>query len=357
VKPENNHKPVSAEQRLREVLQRTVTAQELSNMEFAPIKWIIPDLLPEGLAIIAGKPKTGKSFLALNMAVAVALGGRVFGNTQVERGEVLYIALEDGLRRLRGRYDMVKALPTDKLHFCTEWPRGQKGLEDLRLWLSCHEKCRLVILDTLARIRDDDRDPSYQRDYDFITELKKVADGRHIAFVLIHHTRKAAADDVLDQVSGTTGITGAADSLWILQRSRGKADATLTVSGRDFPEQELALKYQPEIGWSLMGNAEDVRMSDERRQILELLEDGPMSITEVSKDLGKNRNTTKNTMMKLKEAGKVVYDPQNRRWQIVCSPRSPHSLIDQTTQTTETTQTTRTMQTTVIAEKGGRRRK
>jgi DNA-binding transcriptional ArsR family regulator len=281
------------------------------------MKWIVPDLLPEGLAIIAGKPKTGKSWLALNLAAAVSIGGSVLGRIKVERGDVLYLALEDGERRLRTRIDAIKALPTDRLTFWTACPRGEKGLEDLRIWLQCKPDARLLIVDTLARIREDEGEVSYQRDYDFIARLKSVADGRKVALVLVHHSRKQDAEDALDLVSGTTGITGAADSLWILQRTRGQVDATLTVSGRDFAETELALRYDPGVGWSSRGDAREIQKTEERQAIRDHLaeNEGPLRTSQIAKALGKTESVVSHLLSKMRVDG-IVTSPEYGKWSL-----------------------------------------
>jgi RecA-family ATPase len=290
-----------------ELLQGDITAEEIMGKEYPDPKWIVSDLLPEGLAIIAVKPKVGKSWLALNIAIAVSLGGRVLGQIQVERREVLYLALEDTERRIRRRLDMLKAVPSRKLFIRCFWQRGEPGLADLRLWLQCHPGCGLVIVDTLGRVREPSGEMSYLEDVDFIGKLKAIADGRSLTILMIHHCRKANAEDFLDLVSGTNGIAGSADTVWVLQRARGTTDAILDVTGRDIEEKQLALRYDQDIGWSLLGDAKELRLSQERQEIVKVLResDAPMKPHDVAALLDKPPNTVKQLLWKMSKDGEV----------------------------------------------------
>jgi hypothetical protein len=261
------------------------TAADLLAKELPPVSWAIPGILPEGLTLLGGKPKMGKSWLALGIGVAIATGGVVLGTVRVEAGDVLYLALEDNERRMQDRLRTL--LGVDK------YSRTPPGLERLhprylapRLdetpglitilggWLQEHPETRLVIIDTLARIRPRRRNGgnAYEQDYQDLAPLQDLANQYHVAILVVTHLRKQAADDPLDTLSGTLGLSGGADATLVLTRDRGRADAVLTGSGRDIPEISLALKWDPEIAsWSVMGNAEDYRVSQERQEIMDLM--------------------------------------------------------------------------------------
>lgn len=253
-----------------------------------------------------GSPKLGKSWLALNLAISIASGGRALGQVPVERGEVLYLALEDGPRRLKNRLQMVlrNAPAPEGLHFETSWaPLDAGGAEDLSAWLGMHPETRLVVIDVIARLRSPvkDRSDRYLADYMMAEQIKKVADDHAVAIAAVHHTRKAAADDFTDTVSGTNGLAGAADSIIVLRRSRSQADATMHVTGRDIEEQELALKFNPLIGnWSLMGDARQWALSEQRRRIIELLRDaGPLAPKAVADELEEDRAAIRQTLTRM----------------------------------------------------------
>jgi len=216
-----------------------------------PIRWIVPDLLPEGLTILAGKPKMGKSWLALALALAVASGTAVLGQGPLERGPVLYLALEDHERRLQRRLaQLLDDAPAPRLHeLLTACPRlHEGGVAVLEKWLLRRAGARLLIVDTLAKVRTPTppRTGIYEADYEALRDLKRLADAHAVALLLIHHLRKQPATDVFDQVSGSTGLTGAADSVLVLQRERGSSAAILHVSGRDVDERQVRLTFDRE---------------------------------------------------------------------------------------------------------------
>ncbi len=295
------------------------TAQELMGREIPPISWVVPGLLPEGLTIFAGKPKMGKSWLALGLALSAAEGGKALDKFAVERGEVLYLALEDSERRLQSRLDkLLSDAPPQSLHFETHWPRlDQGGLEHLDAWLEKHGHTRLVIIDTLARVRTPRKGNAniYDEDYRAGVPLKGLADKYGVAIVVIHHLRKEPADDPLDTVSGSTGLTAVADSIWVLKRPRGQADAFLFVTGRDVEDQELALSWNAEsVTWTCIGDAQEHRRSEARATVLlaMAISGTPMSPGEVAKAIGRGRNTVKQLMWRMMCDGELKSDGSGR---------------------------------------------
>lgn len=289
------------------VLDNTVTARALMAMNFPEPKWVVPGILPEGTTILAGKPKMGKSWLALEVAVAVASGGVALGKERVEQGSVLYLALEDNLRRLQSRLTKLLrgGVAPNKLELITEWPRlDDGGLAVLETWLTSHPDARLLILDTLEKVRGKraGKNP-YGEDYQAVEPLLSLAARRNVAVLIVHHLRKQGAEDPLDEVSGSTGLTGGVDGVLVLKRERGRADAYLHVTGRDIEdEQELALNWDKDTAtWTIAGEAEEYRMSRERQEIVDCLHSigGPAAPKEVSDALGKDHNSVKQLMWKM----------------------------------------------------------
>ena len=264
------------------------TAAELCEQEFRPLKWAIPDLVPEGLTILAGRPKFGKSWLALDFAVAAASGGSAMGTVPCKGGPVLYLALEDTDRRLQERLRAVLqgTDPPEDLEYATEWRRtDQGGLEDLRMWLQSRSKhdARLVIIDTLQKLRGaKKRDAGvYDDDYRAVADFKKLADEYTVPIMVLHHENKAGHEDPLMAVSGTAGITGAADTIMVLRReSRSDPNATLSVTGRDVVVDEIALQQDMQTGkWLKLGRADDFRISEQRRTLVRALADNAGQMT------------------------------------------------------------------------------
>ena len=270
-------------------IPETVTAADLMAAELPPVRWGVRGVLPEGVTLLAGKPKLGKSWLALGLCVAVASGGVALGTRQVEQGDVLYLALEDNRRRLQKRLGKMLCGPAPEgLEIATAWPKlDEGGVEALGAWLGEHPEARLVAVDTLAKIRQRTRGQNvYQEDYAALEELLP-----------------------LDEISGSSGLTGGVDGVLVLKRDRGKADAVLHVDGRDIEEPaEYALKWDAETaGWTIVGDAEEYRMSEERKEIFGVLieADEFLSPGEVADALGKPRNTIKQRLWRMAQDGQV----------------------------------------------------
>jgi hypothetical protein len=292
-----------------------ITAKKLGEMEFPPRRWVVPDLITEGLTLLAGRPKIGKGWLALNIAVAVATGGLAMGKIQVEIGEALYLSLEDSWRRMKERLE--KTIPLSELpeglHIETigSLPRlNQGGLAILDAWLRKYPGVKLVIVDTLARVKPEKKrgDDSYQHDSGVVGDLQKLAFDHQVALILIHHTNKRQTEDIVEEVSGTYGLTGASDAVAVLSRkARGQMDGILKLTGRDIEEQELAMNFDPDLGlWNLLGETREVTRSKERQDILLLLKElGPMSAKQIAEHLSKNLNNIYVMLSRMKDAGEV----------------------------------------------------
>jgi hypothetical protein len=295
------------------------TLQELLARQLPHVQWAIPDILPEGLTLLAGKPKLGKSWLALSVALAVASGGVALGTYPVTQGEVLYLALEDNERRLQSRAQQLLASMTtvpNSISFELRWPRlDQGGLTYLEEYLQTHPDVRLVVIDTWARVspKAQHRQRSqYEDDYAALTPLKYLADTYRVSILAIHHLRKMWGDDVLDEITGSIGLTGAVDGALILKRERGQHEASLFVTGRDIEhEQQLALRFDAQtVLWTQVGNAEEVTRTKERQDILDLLnEQFPEGMTprQVAEALDKNYHTTRCLLRKLEVAGLIQH--------------------------------------------------
>jgi hypothetical protein len=290
---------------------------DLLSWELPPVRWTIPEILPEGLTLLAGKPKLGKSWLALSVALSIAAGGVALGAQPVAKGDVLYLALEDNARRLQSRARRLLESMTEtpsNLEFALDCPRlGEGGLAYLEEYLKAHPQLRLVVIDTWARVAPpsgERRCSQYEGDYESLTPLKRLADTYHVSILAVHHLRKTGSSDVLDEIIGSTGVTGAVDGTIILKRDRGQTDATLFVTGRDVErEQQLALSFDATTAlWTLVGNAEELCCTRARQAILDLLrEQGPdgMSAREIAATLQKNYHTTRSLLRKMEDAGEV----------------------------------------------------
>lgn len=276
-------------------------ASELATMRFDSVRWAIPGLLPAGLTILAGRPKLGKSWLGLGWSIDVSRGVPCLKKMEVVQGEALYLALEDGPQRMQERIALMLGdhQPPNALHIATDWPRmNEGGLDLLEQFLGQHPFVRLITIDTFKRVRPKEKGNQrlYDLDYDAIQPVAALARQYNVAVIVVLHTRKGESSDPLEMVSGTLGLSGAADCVMVLRRERGQADASLFVTGRDVEEQDLALRWEKEdvLGWSLLGNAEDFRRSSERQAILDMVQSMPgLSPTDIADALGKARGAVR----------------------------------------------------------------
>ncbi|MCB0165599.1 MAG: AAA family ATPase [Anaerolineae bacterium] len=298
----------------------TWTLKELLAAEFTDPEWVIPGILPlGGLAILAGRPKLGKSWLALQWVLAAGNGGKVFGEP-VRKCKVLYLALEDSPRRLKSR--IKKQIENDpgvidleNIHFEFTWPDLKDGGMEKLTDMVARNGYELVVIDTISRAAN-----FRQKEVEDVTglydPLQRLAMEFGCTILLIDHHRKPAGDitDLIDDVSGATGKTGVADTIIGLYRKRMETVATLKATGRDQDEKELAVKFDKEFCcWQYLGEADEVARTEGRQEILDALDDfgGETTLTKLSNHLSKSKSYIHKVLCKLETEG-VVEQPQSR---------------------------------------------
>ena len=290
------------------------TAAELLAADLPAPRWAVDGLFPEGLSFMCGAPKLGKSWLGLGLGIAVASGGHALGGIEVAQGDVLYLALEDNARRLQSRLRLLLGgdRAPEGLYLETEWPRlDEGGAERLAAWLNDHPAARLVLIDVYPRVRPYARDRGnlFQADYEAASVLQTLAATHGVALVALYHTRKAEASDFVETVQGTFGTAAAADTIVVVKRARGEADATLYVTGRDVLEQERALRFTPEAGtWALLGDAAEYTLGETRKKILDAVRiHGELTPKQASEQLtGVSHDLAKKTMQRMFDDGQLV---------------------------------------------------
>lgn len=294
-----------------------LNAAELLAKKFKPIQYAVPGLIPEGVTMFAARPKLGKSWLFLQLCIARAAGEAPFPETGecLPPADALYLALEDGERRVKGRMRTqfgTREPPEhlDRLQIKTRWRRlADGGLEDLRDWCRSVPAPALVAIDILKKIRRPKRqhERDYDADYEACSDLVELThEFPGLAIIVSHHDTKATADDVFDTFSGTLGLTGGVDTLAMLKRTA--QGFTLHVTGRDVQGIEKAMQFT-DGRWSLLGDAEDVYVSEQRRRVLDILKgepDGlkPAEITAMA-DL-KSDNATYQLLYRMVKDGEIV---------------------------------------------------
>jgi hypothetical protein len=309
-------------------LPKIDNADDLMKMELPPQKYLINGLIGWGIVMICGTHKIGKSFLMLQMALAISSGSLFMGKYKVKKREVIYMCLEDVKIRIQDRIKQMNLEDqvTNNLHFMYESRKGKDGLEDLSLILKQYPKTKCIIIDALATFRGmkHNRD-IFQGDYDAIFEIKKWAIKNKVMVILVHHTRKPGKDgesDIVDSISGSQGLGAALDQYIIMKRPRKSQDGTFYSPPRDMEEFDLAIHFDLHNGgWEVLGNSDKVELSSARKRIIGIMEEykDPMSQTQIAKIAECSQANVSGIINALIIDGyvKEVKVGYNRRFQIV----------------------------------------
>jgi hypothetical protein len=299
------------------------TIRELVDADFPPPQFLVPGLIPVGLTYMAGRPKAGKSFLALLIALAADSGGEVLG-IQVPQTRVFYLALEDTPFRLADRIkkicgwraeDHTTVLPIGgEGVFATECAAFGEGGTAFVRWLFEHGY-KIVFVDTLSRALGsaDQMDPAEMTK--LLGALQRLAAEHEAALVLVDHHRKSARTaidtDPIDDILGSTAKGGVADCALGLYRRHNEDTATLKLVGRDFADSEIALRWNPErFTWSALPPEEAAVLRGEEDEPEELTRDqqaivdfiaaaGGATLAQLVVETGRNRGTLHRSLNRL----------------------------------------------------------
>lgn len=292
---------------------KLLSADEILDTDWPELVWVAPELLPSGLTILAGRPKVGKSWLALQIALAVASGGMVFGQ-RVESGPVLYLALEDPPRRLHDRMmaqGWTRGLPAEFMpigEFTTQiGDLRDGGGERLAQQIEAREY-RLTVIDTLSRsVYGDQSDVEDMTAA--LTPLQEMAHTYNTAVLMVDHHRKGFGTnpDAVGDILGSTAKGALADCVWGLYKERGKAEAKLQITGRDVLERTLALMWDPSLSsWHCEGDAYALEMTERRQEILDALKElGRASVKDIAEVVGQPKSNTHTRLQDLVSSGLV----------------------------------------------------
>ena len=248
-------------------------ALELQMTDVEPPTWIVNDILPTGLAILGAPSKIGKSWMMLQLGLAVS-EGKDFLNFKTNKNGVLYYALEDSKSRLKDRMTKMlkgKRASTD-LHFTLSADAIDNGfLEKVTDEMKIHPNIKLVIVDTLQKVRGKvvKNESVYSGDYREMAKLKDFADTNKICFLFVHHLRKLADEsDVFNMISGSTALMGAADTIFIISKKKRMEDsATLSMTGRDIQQSDLVISFdKADYKWVVQGTAEEIEYRKQREE-------------------------------------------------------------------------------------------
>ena len=230
-----------------------ISSVTIMNTPMKKQRFVVDGMIYPGLHILSGDPKIGKSWMMMDMCFSVAKGENFLGR-KTERGQVVYMALEDTFISLQSRMYELTDEPSENLIFTLLANSIGNGLEeDLQECQKRFPDLKMVVIDTLQKIRNN-IDTKYGADYMELSVLKSIADRLQIAIILVHHNRKARDSNPNNLISGTNGISGCADGLLVF--TRNGENAKLHISGRGAPSLELNLKRE-KAKWILLDNAPD----------------------------------------------------------------------------------------------------
>jgi len=300
---------------------RFQNARDLLDEAIPPAKWAVPGLFAEGLNLFGGGPKSGKTALSTQVLLAVpTLDGKALGHISVTRGEALYLALEDNKRRMQERIrNMLRedegVDAPEGLFIEYNWPRlDAGGIDKLDRWMDQRPSTRLIVIDTFARIKPPQINRNatlYDSDYASLLPVQQWANARHVAVVVVCHTRKSGAEDAMNEISGSTGLTGVADNIVVMRRTGLIAE--LHRRGRDYQDDTVwGLKGDVEtLLWTYTGDATALKRSTERQAIIDVLvKAAPRKLTptEIGAQLGRPAVAIRKLLGKMLNGGDVGLD-------------------------------------------------
>ena len=266
----------AAKREVRKVYKRgvaSIAASDLQTAKIDPPEWLIPDVLPQGLAILCASSKVGKSWMAMQMCLAISRGKEFLDYASNQAG-CLYLALEDGIFRLKDRLN--KVLDGGKApsnFYLSIKANGLDGglIKQLDEEFEEHPDIKLIIIDTLQKVRGSAKkdEIAYATDYRELGALKEYADNKRICIFLIHHLRKMADEnDVFNMISGSNGIMGVCDTIFIIyKKKRQDENAVLFMTGRDIRQQDVVVHFdETKYRWEMVGTAEEEERKRKKRE-------------------------------------------------------------------------------------------
>jgi len=290
---------------------RGKTLSEVLARKVVPPVYLLDDLLTEGFTILAGRPKSGKSWLCLQLAHSLAVGAPFIGefkplnrtpDADPTWSKVCYLAFEDSDNRLTYRTKTIGCLPSDDLVFYTQWPRGQAGISAIHEYAKCHD---VVIIDILQRVIGSDVDfNAYEQVMDVMSVLSDIWRSTGTSIIAVMHTRKRGKEGAtLESVLGSQGFVAAVDNIAMLARRAESKKGYLRIEQRDtFDVPDIAMELTEDNAWAYLGLTRDIQRGEAAQIIVSILEDEgePMSSKEISAIAGESEISSSNVRQMLK---------------------------------------------------------
>ena len=263
----------------RDFLANGIDMRSLMTEDIPPLKFAVKPILPEGLVCIAGRPKAMKSWQMLKLCFCVENGLNYLGH-EVEQGNALYLALEDSKRRLKERtfklkHNDVQNFPTTDI----EAPYLNNGLEeDLQRWIDGVKNPKLIVIDTLARVKQRvsgfNKGTAYDQDNELLRRIQQLAITNGVCIAFITHLSKAQQDYSFDKITGSVGLQGMTDAMWLIDRGDNSPNASITGRGRDILDFQYAVKWNDEtMTYDFVGNKFEIELNENRKMILDAMKE------------------------------------------------------------------------------------
>lgn len=253
-----------------------IDGETLLDMDLNAPRFCVQNFLPQGLSILGGAPKMGKSWLVMDLCVRIAKGEAMW-NMETTQGTTLYLCLEDPYFRVQQRLGCITDEAPPNVFFTNAASTLAEDLEQQIIeFVKDHPDTVLIVIDTFQMVRASNGEPSYGGDYQELQKLKRIADALRISILLVHHLRKQGDRDPINRLSGTTGIGGAVDAIFILDKDeRNQNHAKLICTGRDIEHRELELRFNKETCvWEMLSDSLDSPenlLSQEMEKLLEFM--------------------------------------------------------------------------------------
>jgi RecA-family ATPase len=291
-----------------------ISAYELDNMDFPPLNWLIEDLLTEGLYVLSGKPKSGKSWWALNIAYSIALGGKALSSFDCHKADVVYIAYEDNKRRLQNRQkkilhkEWIESAPKNFFFYAMDdFPKlNDGGIDQLKFLLNIYPNIKLIVVDTLARgskqIKSKNNN-TYLDEYDYMAEFQNFAINYGVCLLVVHHSRKQKSDDPFDNISGSVGVQAGADGLLVLEKENNRV--LLHCTGKDIEEKTFEMEFK-DGNWKVVEEIKFRANSIEQRELVDCFNNNYELIlrtSEIAAKVGKKDDNVSHLIKKLVQDG------------------------------------------------------
>ena len=295
----------------------TISAEEFSKIEYPPIKFLVQDILPEGLSILGGSPKIGKTFFALNLALSIANGDTTLGSLQTEKTGVAYFAVDEKDQYVQDKFNNIREFQKkydipENLEFGFKMNRlSEGGYEQITDFIDRKPELKLIVIDTLGRVRrHSGQGNAYEVDVEAIGQLQDICKEKNVSILLLHHNKKGKSEDYIENLSGSMGITGTVDTILYLDRKRGETEGVLKVTGRLIKdEKDLSIKFNKDIlSWEILGDAELYRQSNERKEIIDILltENYPLTNKDLQAITEMNYSTIKGLTWRMAKDGILI---------------------------------------------------